>query len=162
MKTVNELLEHELQDLYSAETQALEAYPTLIESAQDQQLKKAFEMHMKQTQKQVERLEKACELMGCDPEGETCVGIQGLIEETENVLDEVEGEIADAALIGCAQKMEHYEIAAYGTARTLAQQAGMREIADLLEQTLNEEKETDAKLTKIAEGRVNKKAADSK
>jgi len=161
MKTVDELLEHELQDLYSAETQALEAYPMLIDSVTDPQLKKALEMHQKQTEKQVERLEEACRIVGCEPEGEVCLGMQGLIEETETMLDELEGDITDAALIGAAQKMEHYEIAAYGTIRTLAQMAGKQEIADLLEQTLQEEKDTDEKLTKLATEKVNKKAMKS-
>jgi ferritin-like metal-binding protein YciE len=162
MKTMDEFMAHTIQDLYSAEQQALEAMPQLMELVQNEQLKQAFATHQRETEQQVERLIQIAKQMGVDPNGETCQAMQGLIEEAQSLLEELEpGQLADAAIIGAAQKMEHYEIAAYGTARTLAQQAGQTQAADLLEQTLKEEKATDEKLTKIATSEVNQKAAQS-
>lgn len=162
MNTMDEFMEHTIQDLYSAETQALEAMPQLAQRVQNEQLRQAFEVHQRETQQQVQRLEQIAQQLGIDTEGETCLGMQGLIEEAEDLLSQLEdGDLADAAIIGAAQKLEHYEIACYGTARTLAQQAGQQEIADLLEQTLKEEKATDEKLTTIATSKVNQKAAQS-
>lgn len=162
MKTMDEFMEHTIQDLYSAETQALEAMPQLAQRVQNKQLKQAFEQHQQETQQQVQRLEQIAQQMGIEVEGETCQAMQGLIEEAQKLLGELEeGDLADAAIIGAAQKMEHYEIACYGTARTLAQQAGQQQVADLLEQTLQEEKATDEKLTQIATSRVNEKAAQA-
>jgi len=159
MKTVNELMEHMIQDLYSAETQALEAMPQLASRVQNTELRQAFDTHQRETEQQVKRLEQIAQKMGISTEGETCMGMQGLIEEAQDLLDQLEDDqLADAAIIGAAQKMEHYEIAGYGTARTMAQQAGQQEIADLLEQTLQEEKSTDEKLTRIATGKVNQQA----
>lgn len=162
MKTMQEFMEHTIQDLYSAETQALEAMPQLMERAQNDQLRQAFQIHQRETEQQVKRLEQIAQQMGIDPDGETCMAMQGLIDEAQDLLSQLEDDqLADAAIIGAAQKMEHYEIAAYGTARTLAQQAGQNEVADLLEQTLQEEKSTDEKLTTIATSKVNQQAAQS-
>ncbi|MBC3785511.1 ferritin-like metal-binding protein YciE [Spirosoma sp. LMG 31448] len=162
METMDELMEHTIQDLYSAEKQALEAMPQLAQRVQNEQLRQAFQLHQQETQEQVTRLEQIAEQLGIEPDGETCMAMQGLVEEVQDLLDQLEdGPVADAAIIGAAQKMEHYEIASYGTARTLAQQAGQTQIADLLETTLNEEKATDEKLTDIATSSVNKKAAQS-
>jgi len=162
MTTMNDFMEHTIQELYSAETQALEAMPQLMERAQSEQLRQAFQQHQTETEQQVQRLEQIAQQMGIDPEGETYIAMQGLIEEVQNLLDEVEDtQVADAAIIAAAQKMEHFEIAAYGTARTLAQQAGKTEVADLLEQTLQEEKQTDEKLTTIATSSANEKAAQA-
>ncbi|WP_186737591.1 ferritin-like domain-containing protein [Spirosoma utsteinense] len=159
---MDELMEHTIQDLYSAEKQALEAMPQLAQRVQNEQLRQAFQLHQQETQEQVTRLEQIAEQLGIEPDGETCMAMQGLVEEVQDLLDQLEdGPVADAAIIGAAQKMEHYEIASYGTARTLAQQAGQTQIADLLETTLNEEKATDEKLTDIATSSVNKKAAQS-
>lgn len=153
-------MEHTIQDLYSAELQALEAMPQLAQRVQSQQLLQAFQLHQRETEDQVVRLEQIAQQLGIDPDGETCMAMQGLVEEAQDLLDQLEeGPVADAAIIGAAQKMEHYEIASYGTARTLAQQAGQQQIADLLETTLKEEKATDEKLTAIATSSVNKKAA---
>lgn len=152
-------MEHTIQDLYSAENQILEALPQLISKAQSSQLRQAFEQHQRQTEKHVQRLEQVAKQLDIDPDGETCMAMQGLIEEAQDLLDQLDGdEITDAALIGAAQKVEHYEIASYGTARTLAQQAGQGQIADLLQQTLDEEKQTDEKLTEIATTKANQKA----
>ena len=155
-------MEHTIQDLYSAEQQALEAMPQLAQRVQNDQLRQAFEVHQRETEQQVQRLEQIAQQLGIEPEGETCMAMQGLIEEAQDLLAKLDdGNLADAAIIGAAQKMEHYEIAAYGTARTLAQQAGRQEVADLLEQTLQEEKATDEKLTTIATSKVNQQAAKS-
>lgn len=162
MKTMDEFMEHTIQDLYSAEKQALEAMPQLTQRVQNEQLKQAFDVHQRETERQAQRLEQIARQLGIRPEGETCRAMQGLIEEAQSLLDELdEGDLADAAIIGAAQKMEHYEIASYGTARTLAHQAGQQEIANLLEQTLREEKAADGKLTKIATSRVNQQAAQT-
>jgi ferritin-like metal-binding protein YciE len=145
-----------LQDTYSAETQLLDALPEMAEAASTPALKKAFEEHLAVTQRQVERLEKAAEMLGCDPEGNECEAMEGLIAEGEEIIDEhEEGPIRDAALISAAQKVEHYEIAAYGTLCAMAKAAGMNEVAALLGQTLQEEKDTDELLTKVAEEQVN-------
>ncbi len=155
-------MEHTIQDLYSAEQQALEAMPQLLQQVQSDELRQAFQVHQRETEQQVKRLEQIAQQMGIDPDGETCMAMQGLIEEAQDLLSQLEpGQLADAAIIGAAQKMEHYEIAAYGTARTLAQQAGQNQAADLLEQTLKEEKATDEKLTKIATSGINQQAAQS-
>ncbi|WP_460635888.1 ferritin-like domain-containing protein [Larkinella harenae] len=162
MKTMQELMQHMIQDLYSAETQALDAMTELAERATSQELRQAFEVHQRETEQQVQRLEQIAQQMGVEPEGETCLAMQGLIDEAQDLLEQLEDDqLADAAIIGAAQKMEHYEIAAYGTARTLAQQAGQDQVAELLQQTLDEEKATDEKLTGIATGQVNQKAAQS-
>ncbi len=159
---MDEFMEHTIQDLYSAEKQALQAMPQLAQRVQNEQLREAFQLHQRETEGQVIRLEQIAKQLGIDPDGETCLAMQGLIEEAQDLLDQLEaGPLADAAIIGAAQKMEHYEIASYGTARTLAQQAGQTQIADLLETTLDEEKATDEKLTRIATGSVNQKAAQA-
>jgi ferritin-like metal-binding protein YciE len=160
MKTMDEFMEHTIQDLYSAEKQALEVMPQLAQRVQSDQLRQAFQVHQRETEGQVARLEQIAQQLGIEPEGETCLAMQGLIEEAQDLLSQLEdGPLADAAIIGAAQKMEHYEIASYGTARTLAQQAGQDQVADLLETTLKEEKATDDKLTTIATSSVNQKAA---
>jgi ferritin-like metal-binding protein YciE len=162
MKTMDEFMAHTIQDLYSAEQQALEAMPQLLQQVQSDELRQAFQVHQRETEQQVTRLEQIAQQMGIEPEGETCMAMQGLIEEAQDLLAQLEpGQLADAAIIGAAQKMEHYEIAAYGTARTLAQQAGQTQVANLLEQTLDEEKATDEKLTKIATSGINQQAAQS-
>jgi ferritin-like metal-binding protein YciE len=145
-----------LQDAYSAETQLLEALPEMAEAASTPALRKAFEDHLEMTQRQVERLEKVAEMMGVDPDGEDCEAMEGLIAEAEEIVDDhEEGPVRDAALISAAQKVEHYEIAAYGTLTAMAKAAGLREAADLLAQTLQEEKDTDEQLTELAEREVN-------
>lgn len=150
------LLGELLQDTYSAESQLLEALPEMAEAASTPQLKQAFQEHLAVTQRQVERLEKVAEMFGVDPEGEDCEAMEGLIAEGEEIVDEHdEGPVRDAALIVAAQKVEHYEIAAYGSLITMAKAAGMKEAADLLAQTLKEEKDTDELLTQVAEQQVN-------
>lgn len=162
MKTIQELMTHTIQDLYSAETQALDAMAELAERTTSDELRQAFTVHQRETEGQVQRLEQIAQQMGIETEGETCLAMQGLIDEAQDLLEQLEdGQLADAAIIGAAQKMEHYEIAAYGTARTLAQQAGQDQVADLLQQTLEEEKATDKKLTTLATNQINPKAVQS-
>lgn len=162
MKTMNEFFEHIIQDMYSAEKQALEAMPQLVERVQSDQLRQALQVHQRESETQVTRLEQIASQLGIDPDGETCIAMQGLIEEAQDLLDQLaDGPLADAAIIGAAQKMEHYEIASYGTARTLALQSGLEQIANVLETTLREEKATDEKLTFIATHSVNQKAVNS-
>jgi ferritin-like metal-binding protein YciE len=150
------LLIDTLQDTYSAEQQALEVMQDIAEACSSPRLREAFEQHMQETERQVERLEKVAGMLDVELDGEECEAMEGLIAEAEEILDEHdEGPVRDAALIGAAQKMEHYEIAAYGTICAMAKSAGMKEIADLLHQTLMEEKDADERLTKIAEEEVN-------
>jgi ferritin-like metal-binding protein YciE len=150
------LLGELLQDTYSAETQLLEALPEMAGAASTPALRKAFEEHLEMTQRQVERLERVAEMVGCDPEGEDCEAMEGLIAEAEEIMDEHdEGPVRDAALIAAAQKVEHYEIAAYGTLTAMAKACGLKQAAELLAQTLREEKETDETLTALAEKEVN-------
>jgi ferritin-like metal-binding protein YciE len=150
------LLGELLQDTYSAETQLLEALPEMAEAASTPQLKQAFQEHLAMTRRQVERLERVAEMAGVDPEGEDCEAMEGLIAEAEEIVDEhEEGPVRDAALIVAAQKVEHYEIAAYGSLATMAKACGLTEAVGLLAQTLQEEKDTDELLTRVAEQQVN-------
>jgi ferritin-like metal-binding protein YciE len=142
----------ELKDLYSAETQLVKALPKMAKGAASDELRKGFEEHLEQTTGHVARLEQIFEALGESPRGKKCKGMEGLIEEGSEVLDEdYEGNILDAALIGAAQRVEHYEIAGYGTVRAMAESLGETEHVTLLTQTLDEEKETDEKLTELAE-----------
>lgn len=150
--TLDQLFQQELQDLYDAENQIVKALPKMAEAATDEELASAFQQHLEVTKKQVQRLDKIFQKLGIKPEGKTCEGMQGLIREGEKMISEIEkSAILDAALIGAAQKVEHYEISGYGTARTMAEVLGQQEAAELLEETLDEEKETDENLTEIAE-----------
>lgn len=159
MKNLKDLFEHELKDLYSAENQILRTLPKLKDNASDDKLKKAFEKHMKETEGHVKRLEEICEELGIKPTGETCKAMQGLVKETESLLKEdPEKEVKDAGLIAEAQRVEHYEIAGYGTAVRLAKELGFEKIADKLQKTLDEEYKTDNLLTDMAEDRLNRKA----
>ena len=159
LNSMQDLMVHKLQDIYDAENQALKAYPQIVSAVSSNELKQALQQHMEETQGQVKRLEQIFKQIGEKPGGETCKGMQGLIQEGQKIIKEGGApEVLDAAIIGAAQAMEHYEIAGYGTARTLAQQAGMREAVQLLEQTLQEEKRTDERLTQVAESSVNQKA----
>lgn len=159
MHTLQHLFTSQLQDAYSAETQLVEALPKMAEAAETAELKSAINKHLTETNRQVERLKKVCELAGCDPEGETCEAMEGLIAEGEEMIDQgAESHVRDAGLIAAAQKVEHYEIALYGTLSAWAKELGMDEAARLLHETLEEEKRTDQALTKLAEARVNLQA----
>ena len=159
---LEELLTDELKDLYSAENQILKALPKMAKTAKSKELRMAFEDHLRQTENQVKRLEQAATELGFSPRGKKCVGMEGLIEEGKEIMTNGSKDPAspmEAGLIGAAQKVEHYEIAAYGTARAHARQLGFNSVAQLLDQTLEEEKMTDEKLTKLAENQVNVQAA---
>ena len=160
--TLDELLEDELKDIYSAETQLIKALPQMAQAAESNDLRAAFEKHLEQTRVHAQRIEEICNDLKTTPLGKESAGIEGLIKESEEIIQsDTESEPKQAALIGAAQRVEHYEIAAYGTARAHARQLGYLKAVDLLSQTLEEEKETDKQLTKVAENRVNVKAAMS-
>jgi ferritin-like metal-binding protein YciE len=149
--SMDELFVDELKDLYSAEKQITRALPKLAKAATSAELKKAFESHLVETNGQVTRLEKAFEILGKSPKGKTCAGMKGVLEEGSEVLEDTEkGEVRDAGLISAAQRVEHYEMAGYGSARDFAKLLGQDEIAELLEETLEEEKAADKKLTSIS------------
>jgi ferritin-like metal-binding protein YciE len=155
---VKRLYVDELKDLYSAETQLVKALPKMAKAASSDELRHGFEEHLEQTRGHVERLEKVFKTLGESPKGKTCKAMQGLIEEgAEVIAEDFEGSLMDAALIGAAQRVEHYEIAAYGTVCAFAKELGESDQAELLSETLEEEKETDEKLTELAE-QINKKA----
>ncbi len=137
VKTLEELLVDELKDLYSAEKQIVRALPKLAKAASTLELREALESHLEETKGQVERLEQIAEIVGKKLTGKTCAGMKGVLEEGSEVLQEVEeGNVRDAAMIGAAQRVEHYEMAGYGTARDFAKLLGQEEIVELLEQTL--------------------------
>lgn len=156
--TMEKLFIEELKDLYSAENQITKALPKMVKAATSNDLKKAFENHLKETENQIERLVEICNMIGASPKGKTCNGMKGVLEEGSEALKEMEaGDVRDAALISAAQRVEHYEMAAYGTVRTYAELLGRVEASKLLEQTLEEEKAADQKLTTISQ-KVNEKA----
>ncbi len=156
--TIEKLFVNELKDIYSAEKQITHALPKMAKAATAEALRTAFETHLKETKGQIERLDRVFEILGKAGSGKTCQAMKGLLEEgAETMEDTAEGEIRDAAMIAAAQRVEHYEIAAYGTVRTMAELLGQKEVAQLLQETLDEEGSTDKKLTQIA-GTVNKQA----
>jgi ferritin-like metal-binding protein YciE len=149
----------QIQDLYDAEKRLVKALPLMAEATSDEALKTAFQQHLRQTENHVARLEQVFQLMGKPAETKTCPAMKGLIKEGDEVIDAIgDPEIKDAGLIAAAQRVEHYEIAGYGTARTFAQHLGREDAAQLLQQTLNEEKATDQKLTELAEMSINRQA----
>jgi ferritin-like metal-binding protein YciE len=148
---LKDLLIDELKDLYSAEQQLVKALPKMAKAAANAELKAGFDSHLEQTRGQVQRLEQAFEKLGAPAKTKTCKAMQGLVAEGAEAIDlDAEDPLRDACLIGAAQRVEHYEIAAYGTARAFAQVIGEYEVAELLEQTLKEEAETDRKLSTVA------------
>jgi ferritin-like metal-binding protein YciE len=158
IENFQELLVDELKDLYSAEKQIVRALPKLAKAATSPELKDALLSHLEETKGHVERLEEIAEMVGKKLTGKTCAGMQGVLEEGSEVLEDTDkGNVRDAAMIAAAQRVEHYEMAGYGSARDFAKLLGMPDVASLLEQTLEEEKAADKKLTSIASG-VNKEA----
>jgi ferritin-like metal-binding protein YciE len=161
LTSVEKLFVHELKDLYSAENQLLAALPKMANAASTQELKDGFEQHQKETEEHISRLEQIFQDLNYSPTGEKCDGMEGLIEEGEEII-EMEGDpaVKDAALIAAAQRVEHYEIAGYGTVRNLAQHLGNQNAEQLLQKTLDEEGATDKKLTNLAESgpHINKMA----
>lgn len=152
IEDLNSLLEEELKDIYDAEKQLVKALPKMARAATSEELQSALREHLEVTQGQVQRLEQVFEKLGAKGKGKPCAGMKGLIQEGQEVMQEDASEqMADLALIGAAQRVEHYEIAAYGTARAFAEKLGQDEVAELLQQTLDEENEADEKLTEISE-----------
>jgi ferritin-like metal-binding protein YciE len=150
-QVLKDLYVDELKDLYSAENQLLKALPKMAKAASSEELKEGFEEHLEQTRGHVERLEQIFNSLEESPKGKKCMGMEGLVKEGSEVMDEdFDGALMDAALIGAAQRVEHYEIAAYGTVAEFAEILGESEHKSLLEATLQEEKEADEKLTQLA------------
>ena len=159
---LEELLVDELKDLYSAENQLVKALPKMAKASSSPELKRAFERHLEETRRQVERLDQIGQALDVRLTGKKCKGMEGLIEEGKEIMEEDFDENAiDAGIIGAAQKVEHYEIAAYGTARTHAEMLGYTKAAKLLQQTLDEEGATDKKLTALAESVINVEAVQA-
>ncbi len=160
LESLQDLLIDQLRDLYSAERQLVKALPKMAKAAHNPMLKAGFEEHLEQTREHVERLEQCFEKLGVRARAKTCEAMEGLIEEGEDLIDsDAEDNVRDAGLICAAQKVEHYEMAGYGSVRTWAQEIGQNEVANLLQQTLDEEKQTNSKLNHIAEQMVNVHAA---
>lgn len=160
INSLRELYVEQLRDLYDAENQLIKALPKMAREASSDELRQGIEEHLEQTRGHVERLEQVFEQLGEKPKGKKCKGMQGLLEEGKETLEEdMEEDTKDAAIIAAAQRVEHYEISGYGTARTYANLLNENEAAELLEETLNEEKETDQKLTQLAE-EINVEAAE--
>src|SRR6476469_4557603 len=159
MQTLRDLYIDELKDIYDAENQIVKALAKMAKAASNEELRAAFEQHLDQTQTQIERLEQIFEELEEKAKGEKCEATRGLLEEAKKMMEEAEDEdVRDAAMIGSAQKVEHYEIAAYGTLRTYAELLGYDEQAELLQETLDEEKETDENLTELAVTCINMEA----
>jgi len=159
LNSLHDLYVSELKDLYDAENRIIKALPKMVEAANSPDLRAAFEKHLQQTRRHAERLEQILRSLDQSPKGKKCKGMEGIIDEGEDLMEEDAPEsVADAALIAAAQRVEHYEIAAYGTVRTYARRLGFEDQAELLNQTLQEEGETDKKLTSLAETSINEEA----
>jgi ferritin-like metal-binding protein YciE len=160
METLQELLVHELQDLYNAENQIIKALPRMAKRTTSTELREAFEEHLSQTEMQAQRLERALALLDAPVRGKNCDGMQGILEEGRKLMEEDSSDdVLNAGLIAAAQKVEHYEIASYGSVKAWAELLGQDEITALLEETLEEEEATDRKLSELAESMINAEAA---
>lgn len=159
MNSLQALFIHELKDLYSAENQLAKALPKMAKAATHPQLRQAFETHLLETQEQVKRLEQVFDILGSTKGNVKCKGMEGLIAEGSELLEEDSSPVLDAALIGAAQKMEHYEICSYGTIATFAKTLGQTEVLQLLKLSMAEEEKTDELLSQLAESEVNMMAA---
>jgi len=161
LEDLNDLFIEELKDLYSAETQIVKALPKMVKAAHNKDLKLAFSAHLQETEGHVERLEKIFQVLDESPKGKTCEGMKGLLKEgAETIKEDAEPEVKDAGLIAAAQRVEHYEMAGYGTVRVYAEILRRDDIAKILQETLQEEKSADSKLTKLAQG-INVQAQSS-
>ncbi|MFC4097280.1 YciE/YciF ferroxidase family protein [Euzebyella saccharophila] len=159
MKNLEQLFIHQLKDLFSAESQLVDALPKMAKKATDSKLRKAFEDHLEETKVQKKRIEEICKEFNVSPSGEKCKAMEGLIKEAEHFMEEVQDEnVMDAGLIAEAQRVEYYEISGYGTAVRYAKELGHKEVAKKLQETLDEEYAADNKLDKLAETRLNKAA----
>jgi ferritin-like metal-binding protein YciE len=162
MNSMHELFVTLLKDVHSAETQLVDALPRMAKEAGSEELRDAFETHLKQTREQVQRLERILSDVGAQADGEPCEAMHGLVEEAEEVIDEADDDdVRDAGLIAAAQAVEHYEIARYGTLKAWAKELGLDSAHDLLDQTLTEEKHADELLNNLALDRVNRAAASA-
>jgi len=160
LDNLDNVLELQLRDLYSAEDQLISALPQMAAAASSHDLKSAFQTHLRETQQHKTRLERAFRMLGREPQSESCEAMEGLIEEGNEIISmDGDPDVKDAALIAAAQRVEHYEIAGYGCARTFARRLGRNDVAHLLQETLDEEGNTDKILTDIAESWVNAQAA---
>jgi ferritin-like metal-binding protein YciE len=156
MDEITKLMVEQLKDAYSAERQALRIAPKMMKNASNEKLKQGFQMHIEQTEGQVQRIEQALEQLGAKPGRKVCEAMRGLIEEAQHEMEEHEkGPLMDVVIIAAAQRIEHYEISAYGTMATLAKSAGHADLGELLGQSLDEEKRMDEELSRIAESEVN-------
>lgn len=163
LKNLNDLFEHEIKDLYSAETQIIAALPEMEKAATHKELKKAFADHLEETKGQKERLEQIGKELGFDVKGETCEATKGLIKEGKGMIEmKADDDVRDAGLIACAQRIEHYEISGYGTARQYAQRLGFTKAEKLLKETLDQEQNADTTLNDLAESKINAEAQASK
>lgn len=161
LESLRDLFIDQLKDIYSAETQVTKALPKMAKKASSTELQNAFRMHLDQTQNQIKRLDEIFSSLGKNPKGKKCKGMQGLLEEGEEMMGEdADADVMDAGLIAAAQRVEHYEISAYGTARAYARTLGDDRAASLLDQTLQEESQTDEKLNRLAEGQINIRAQE--
>jgi ferritin-like metal-binding protein YciE len=159
LNSLNDLLIHELQDIYDAEHQIEKALPKMVRAASHPELQSAFEDHLTQTEGHVQRLEQVFQILGVPAKGRKCDGIAGIIAEGQKTIEAKPApEVLDVALIAAAQKVEHYEIAAYGCVATYAEMLGQGQVHDLLGQTLSEEEAMDQRLTRLAEGVINREA----
>lgn len=162
LNSLDDLFLCQIQDLYDAEQRLTKALPKMAEAATNKELKSAFQKHLRETEQHVTRLEKVFSMIGKAPRSETCEAMKGLIAEgNEAIKAGGDDSVRDAALIAAAQRVEHYEMAGYGTVRTLAEELGQKEIARILQQTLDEEGACDKTLTEIAESRINARAAQA-
>ena len=162
LDNLENVLNLQLRDLYSAEEQLISALPKMAEAASAPELKKALQTHLAETKRQKDRLDQAFRALGHEPKSESCEAMEGLISEGEEIMDlDGDSDVKDAALIAAAQRVEHYEIAGYGCARTFARRLGHRKVAELLQQSLEEEAAADKKLTQVAEKSINKEAAQA-
>lgn len=164
MQTLQDLFMNQLKDIYYAEKEIVKTLPKMAGAASQSSLKKAFEHHLEETEDHIERLEQVFEMMGEKASGKKCDAIEGIIEEGKQFIENGKSfnpDVNDAGLISAAQRVEHYEIAAYGTLRAFAEHLGKDHAAELLQRTLNEEKQADEKLTGIAETTINERAADA-
>ncbi len=160
IKTLDDLFVHTLQDIYYAETQIVKNLPTMIEKASSPELKSAFQQHLTETQGQVKRLEQVFQMHGQPVKGVDCAAMDGILSEAKEIMGDCDDDgVRDAAMLSAAQAVEHYEMTRYGSLIAYAKELGRNDCASVLQQTLDEEKATDKKLTEIAESRVNKKAA---
>lgn len=156
---MNDLFIHQMRDLYNAEQQAIKAMPEMMERVSNPNLATAMQEHMMETQNQVKRLEQCFQILGVNGHGEKCMAMEGIIKEAKDFMrHEADPEVMDAGIIACAQRLEHYEIAGYGTACTYAKFLGHKDVLNLLQEILSEEKKADEKLTFIAETSVNMEA----